>query len=145
MAKSKVYFIGDNVYYNEMLLIKEINNPCRLIFPFGERILKIDNWYDKDFNTTSWQCKDEYENWNKIKKTKYAKYFVPTLQHGCTNKRGYYYNIQPKIPITNLTPTEEQTDLLFEIIDFFKFDDLSTKHNISILDSKNFLIYDYSF
>lgn len=148
MGKYKVCFINDGVHFTESSSMEEIPNRNRLVFVVGERILKVDNWYcvrKYGYDSVYLQCKNEYENWKKIKKTKYSKYFVPILQHGCTNKRGYHYNVQPKIHITDLTPTKKQIELFFEIIDFFAFIDISLTRNVSILDSENFLIYDYSF
>lgn len=140
--KHKVQFIGENVYVDEKL-IEQWKEGCRLIYDLGDEVLKVDNIHVDE--NLSFQCEDEYSVWNDVKKTKYKKYFVPIIEHGRTNRVGYYYNIQPKINISGKPISGKHKKILDEIRFVFGIDDLCMNNgNCTEDENENLLIYDYA-
>lgn len=111
---------------------------CRLIFMTDKYVIKCDNWRDE--YCLDEQCKQEFENYQRIKGTDYEKFFVPILQTGKIKK--YTYNIQPLVDVVYDKP-DWAIDDANEIANKFGLVDIH-ENNFTI-NGDDILIFDYAF
>jgi len=135
LSNIKIMFNGKTLYRVSNL------NSCRTIFMTTEYVIKFDRCQGEEGGyRSSHQCPREYNFWNKVKKTKYAKYFVPVLQFG--NLDGYDYVVQPRIDRRRNKATPEIFKTLERLENEFNFFDLDER-NYTIKQNK-LLIFDYA-
>jgi hypothetical protein len=114
-------------------------SSCRDIFKAKEYVIKIDNPSVED--NTGYQCRREYNNWRKIRKSDKSKYFVPILKFGRIDGRAYV--IQPRIEISKKNSPLWAWNIIDEIQNEFDLDDLH--HGNWTVQEDSVLIFDYAF
>jgi hypothetical protein len=112
---------------------------CRDIFKTKEYVVKIDN--PNVDSRTGYQCRREYDNWRKIKKSDKVEYFVPILKFGRIDGKNYV--VQPRIEIKKNKNVSWAWNIVYEIQNEFRLDDLHSG-NWTVIDDK-VLIFDYAF
>lgn len=138
--KSQIMFDG------EIVNKENIGNCCRDIYMTAEFVIKFDPRKETEthYLRVDCQCRNEYKNWNKFKKTEYAMYFVPVVQFGVID--GYAYVVMPRVEIPDMdydTQKNKGGSIVNKIAGIFGICDMH-QGNWTVI-KKQVQIFDYSF
>ena len=152
-AKNRMFEI--NIIDEEMIIFEGKALHRTNVTPFGNRAIYFTERYviKVDIDKSFLQCANEFESWEKVKKTKYRKYFAPIVQAGSDNDFEYViqrrvYSAKKETRFNPNMPAEapwytEHDNTIEEIRDRFGFVDIHRRN--WTLTTRGVKIFDYSF
>jgi len=135
--KFKVEYLDvHHIKFDDVVLTSRKTPGSRIIFKTDQYVIKFDCGYEPLY-----QCRREYENYARIRRSKWKENFVPVLQFG--KSHDVCYIVQPRVKLSRGRKPNWPLDILLEIENDLNIDDLAwNTSNWAIVDGK-ILIFDY--